>query len=427
MDRMEKIPKLRWGIGVLLGVGTLINYIDRVNLSVAGPTLEKVFHLSPQDLGILFGAFFWSYSLLQIPVGLILDRFGVTTINRWATFLWSVASAIIAFSTNFTHLLAARAMLGVAEAPSFPANGKATAYWFPRKERGLATSLFDAAAKFSNVVGVPLVAFFIVNFGWRWGFGMTAILSFLYFLAFYAIYRNPSEHPKLTEAERTYIKMGGAQPEGLSSKSEGATLGYLLTKAKVWGLTIGFAAYGYSFYLFLTWLPSYLVKTGHMTILKSAAYTTIPWLVATFTDLAIGGWLVDYLISRGGEETRVRKTILVIGMILGLAVIGAAYTTNPNVAIVWISIALGGLAFAAPVGWSLPGLVAPKGSVGTVGGIMNFVNNIMGFVAPGVTGFIVGASNSFANAFITAGVVLLIGIVFYVFVLGKIEPIPEPV
>ncbi len=423
---VKSIPRLRWGIGVLLGVGTLINYIDRVNLSVAGPTLEKVFNIGPQELGILFGAFFWTYSLLQIPVGLILDRFGVTVINRWAAFLWSVASAVIAFSTSLGHLIAARAVLGVAEAPAFPANGKATAYWFPRSERGLATSLFDAAAKFSNVIGVPLVAFFIYNFGWRWGFGMTAILSLLYFIAFYVIYRNPSEHPGLTESERSYIVSGGAQPEGLSPKGEGATLGYLLTKAKVWGLTIGFAAYGYSFYLFLTWLPGYLVHTAHMNILRSAAYTTIPWLVATITDLVIGGWLVDYLIARGGEETKVRKTILVAGMLLGLAVIPAAFTTDPNVAIIWISIALGGLAFSAPIGWSLPGLIAPKGSVGAVGGIMNFVNNMMGFVAPAVTGFIVGASNSFSNAFITAGVVLLIGIVFYLFVLGKIEPIPEP-
>lgn len=419
--------RLRWGIGVLLGVGVLINYFDRVNLSVAGPALSQQFHLSPAELGLLFGAFFWSYSLLQIPGGILLDRLGVKTMNRWSAFLWSVSSAAIAFSTNLSHLIGARTLLGIAETPVFPANAKATSYWFPRSERSLATALFDAAAKFSNVIGVPLIAFFIVRFGWRWGFGLTAILSLLYFLAFYWIYRNPSEHPWLGEAERTYIREGGAQPEGATAAgSGGAAVGYLLGKAKVWGLTLGFAAYGYAFYLFLTWLPAYLVKTAHMDILRSAEYTTIPWAVATVTDLVAGGWLVDYLIRRGGKETTVRKTVLVGGMLLGLAVFGAAFTTNPNVAIVWISIALGGLAASAPVGWSLPGLVAPKGSVGTIGGIMNFVNNIMGFVAPGVTGIIVGATNSFANAFIAAGGILLIGILCYLFLLGRIEPIPEP-
>jgi ACS family D-galactonate transporter-like MFS transporter len=122
----------------------------------------------------------------------------------------------------------------------------------------------------------------------------------------------------------------------------------------------------------------------------------------------------------------VRKWVLVGGMIFGLAVFGATLTRNPGWAIFWISIALGGLAASAPVGWSIPSLIAPKGSVGTIGGIMNFVNNLMGAVAPTVTGLIVGATASFTNAFIAAGAILLIGIFFYVVVLGKIEPIPTP-
>ena len=174
--------RLRWRIGGLLGVGVLITYFDRVNLSVAGPALSAQFHLGPAELGLLFGAFFWSYALLQIPGGLLLDRLGVKTISRWSAFLWSVSSAAIACSTSLSQLIGARALLGVAETPVFPANAKATSYWFPRRERSLATALFDAAAKFSNVIGVPLVAFFITRFGWRWGFGLTAILSFLYFL-----------------------------------------------------------------------------------------------------------------------------------------------------------------------------------------------------------------------------------------------------
>ena len=420
------VGKRRWGIGALLGVGVLINYIDRIGLSVAAPQIKDMFQLTPVELGLLFSAFAWSYSLLQIPVGMVIDRFGPTRVGRWGAFLWGVASVITAFSSGFAGIFVARILLGVAEAPAFPVSSKATGYWFPRHERGLATAIFDAAAKFSNVIGVPLVAITIVAFGWRWGFGLTAFLSFSYFIAFYFLYRDPSAHEKLSKEELRYIQQNGGAPEGKSEAGAMNMLGYLLTKTKVWGLTIGFAAYGYTFYLFLTWLPGYLVQTMHMSILKSAGYAAIPWAFATLTDLFVGGWLIDHLIQRGWDESKVRKGVLVVGMLFGLAVFGATQTTDPVWAIFWISIALGGLASAAPVGWSLPSLIAPKGGAGTIGGIMNFANNLMGAAAPIVTGFIVGATNSFANAFMVAGVILVIGIVSFVFVLGKIEPIADP-
>lgn len=420
------IPRRRWGIGALLGVGVLINYIDRIGLSVAAPQIQDVFQLTPVQLGLLFSAFAWSYSVLQIPVGMVLDRFGPTKVGRWGALLWGIASTITAFSSGFAGIFIARILLGVAEAPAFPVSSKATGYWFPRRERAMATALFDAAAKFSNVIGVPLVAVTVVAFGWRWGFGLTACLSFLYFFAFLFIYRDPSADPQLSRVEHQYIKDGGGAPEGPSEAGALGMLGYLLTKTKVWGLTIGFAAYGYSFYLFLTWLPGYLVQSMHMSILKSAGFAAIPWAVATVTDLFVGGWLIDHLIARGKDESVVRKSVLVIGMLFGLAVFGATQTTDPAWAIFWISIALGGLAAAAPVGWSLPSLIAPKGGAGTIGGIMNFANNLMGAAAPIVTGMIVGATNSFANAFFIAGIILLVGIFCFVFVLGKIEPVPEP-
>jgi sugar phosphate permease len=422
----KKVPKRRWGIGALLGIGVLINYIDRIGLSVAAPQIQEAFHLTPVDMGLLFSAFAWSYSLLQIPVGMVLDRFGPTRVGRWGALLWGVASTITAFSSGFAGIFVARILLGVAEAPAFPVSSKATGYWFPRKERGMATAIFDAAAKFSNVIGVPLVAVTVVAYGWRWGFGLTAALSFAYFFAFLLFYRDPSADTKLSKEELNYIQQGGAAQEGPAEGGAVNMLGYLLSKSKVWGLTIGFAAYGYSFYLFLTWLPGYLVQTMHMSILKSAGFAAIPWAVATLTDLFVGGWLIDHLISRGKDESVVRKSVLIIGMLFGLAVFGATQTTDPAWAIFWISIALGGLASAAPVGWSLPSLIAPKGGAGTIGGIMNFANNLMGAAAPIVTGMIVGATNSFANAFMVAGVILLVGIVSFVFVLGKIEPIPDP-
>jgi sugar phosphate permease len=421
-----RLPSLRYGIALLLGFGILVNYIDRVSLSVAGPSLQRELHVGPVQFGLLSSAFFWIYALLQIPIGIVLDRFGVVLITRVGAVLWGIAALLTAASNSFVHLFLARSFLGVAEAPAFPANAKATGYWFPRAERGLATAIFDAAAKFSNVIGVPLVAWLILSFGWRSAFVATAVLSFVYFVLYVLYYRNPSEDKRLSAAERDYIVGGGAQPEGNASVNQGAALGCLLRNRKVWGLTLGFTAYGYLFGLFITWLPSYLVASFHKNILQSAYYAAIAWGVATVTDLAVGGWLVDYLIERGFDPTRVRLSILIGGMLLGIAVVGAATTTDINVAIVWISISLGGIAASAPVAWSIPALLAPKGSVGTLGGIMNFFNNLANFAAPIATGFIFAATRSFALALVTAGVVLVVGVFCYAVLLGKIEQIPEP-
>ncbi len=409
-----------------MGTGTLVTYFDRLNLSVAAPQLRHEFGLSLGELGLLFSAFYWSYAVLQIPSGLVLDRFGVKSVGRWGSFLWSVASLIMAFTGGFGGVFIARILLGIAEAPSFPANAKAIGYWFPRHERARSTALFDAASKFSNVIGVPLVAVVVVNLGWRWGFGATALLSFIYFLVFCAIYRDPSEDRKLSAVERQYLVDGGATAEGPSPGGSARTLGYLLHQRKVWGLTIGFACYGYSFYFMLTWLPGYLVETMHQSILTSAGYTAIPWLCATVTDLAIGGWLVDRLIRLGHNESRVRKSVLVGGMLTGLAILGATRTVDPHWAIFWISISLSGLAAAAPVGWSIPALIAPRGATASVGSIMNFANNAMGIASPIIAGAIVGITHSFALAFLVAGAILLLGIASYVYLLGDIGQIPEP-
>lgn len=420
------MQKRRWGIAVLMGVGIIINYFDRTNMSVATKPLMGAFHLSDGQMGILLSSFGWSYALLQIPIGALLDKVGVKWLMRVGTILWTIATFMTAIVSGMGLIIISRILLGVAEAPAFPGASKATGYWFPRQERGLATSAFDAAAKLSNVLGVPLVAWAVMEWSWRGGFVVTGILSLIYALTYWIWYRDPKEDKKLSKEEYAYIVDGGAQETGEAPGGIMKNLGYLLGSRKVWGLTIGFAAYGYSFYLFLTWLPGYLENQMHMSILKSGWYTVIPWIVATLADLIIGGWLVDHLIKKGHNPTKVRKSLLVIGMIMGLAVAGAAFTNNPNVAIVYISIALGGLAFSAPIGWSIPALIAPKGTVGTVGSIMNFVNNVMGILAPIVTGFIAGSTGTFGLGFLVAAVVLLIGIFSYLFLLKDLEQIKSP-
>jgi MFS family permease len=188
---------------------------------------------------------------------------------------------------------------------------------------------------------------------------------------------------------------------------------------------LGFFAYNYCFYLLLYWMPSYF-SSLHLTPLRSVLYTSIPWLVGTTTDLSVGGWLVDILIQRGYRDTVVRQTVLIGGTCLGLALAGAMSTRNAVLALIWISIALGGLSAASAVGWSVPSLIAPRNSVGKVGGILNFGNQVAGIVAPIATGYLAGPNNSFGLAFLVAAGILVLGICAYVFLLGEIEQVPEP-
>ena len=425
MDGTRAIPRRRWGIALLLGVSVLINYFDRLNLSVAGPQLRTEFHLNALSLGFLFSAFNWSYAILQIPSGIILDRFGATRIGRIGIFLWGVASAITAMAGGYAGIFVARLLLGAAEAPSFPLNSKAIGHWFPRSERSTATSMFDGMAKFSQVVGVPLVAVALVTFGWRGAFWMTSILSFLFLFVFWARYREPSADTKLSAVEYEHMRAGGAAPEGRHEGSTLAMLGYVLTRRKVWGLTLGFACYGYSNSLFANWLPTYFVQTMNAGILKSASFTIVPWLFATVAQFLIGGLLIDWLIRRGGDETRVRKTTIIACFLVGLTIIGAAFTRELFWALFWITVSVSALTTASTIGWSFPSLVAPRGGSGTVGSIMNTANSLMGTISPIVTGYIVSVTGSFSYAFIVAACVLLAGIAFYGLLMGPIEPVPD--
>jgi MFS family permease len=415
----------RWRIAVLLGIGVIINFFDRVNLSVAITPLRDEFGLSTIAIGYLLSTYSWTYVILQLPSGPVLDRYGVKPVIRAGAFLWSVASFATGLARGFVGIVSARLLLGVAEAPTFPGNAKAIGTWFPRSERGVATAIFDSSAKFASAIGIPLVAIVVHYWGWRMSFVVTGVLSLGYLALFWVMYRDPTDDPKLSVAEREHIAAGGLE-EAATAPGQAASLCFLLRRKKVWGLALGMAAYNYNFYLFLTWLPGYLNTALHLDVLRSGFYTAIPWLAATVSDLVVGGWLVDHLIRKGRDATRVRQAILIGGLVLGLAVAGATRTTNPRVAILWISIALCGLAASAPVGWSIPGLIAPRGSVARVAGIMNFVANLPAILAPVITGYLVGNSHSFRRPFLVAAGVLLGGILSYLLLLGSIETIPEP-
>jgi MFS family permease len=226
----------------------------------------------------------------------------------------------------------------------------------------------------------------------------------VYFVVFYSSYREPPEYP-----------------HGQALRYGGERLLFLMRRRKVIGLVTGFFGYNYCFNFLVLWLPTYFASLK-LDAMHSILYSTIPWVFATATDLLIGGLWVDHLIRRGYEETKVRSGVLIGGTVVGLAIAGAMFTTNSAVAVTWISISLGGLCAAAPVGWSIPSLIAPRSSVGKVGGILNTGNQISGIVAPIVTGYVVGITHSFLYAFGVAALMLVAGIVAYVFLLGRIEP-----
>jgi ACS family D-galactonate transporter-like MFS transporter len=419
------IPRRRWRIAWLLGLGVLVNYFDRVNLSVSHAALYTTFGISTVAFGYLSGAYNWTYALCQLPIGVLLDKFGIKRVGRISTFLWSIASFGAAVTPSIGGFFAARFLLGVGEAPTFPANAKAIGNWFPSRERSFATAIFDSAAKFSSAIGVPLIGMLLLKIGWRWSFAVTGLISLLYLALFWRIYRDPQDDPELTVLERDYI---ATDDRIFAANDTGqASLGYLLRQRKVIGMALGFGSYNYIFYLLLTWLPTYLSTALHIDLLHSFLYTGLPWLVATAGDLVVGGWLVDALIARGWNANSVRKSALIAGTACGLGILGAANTHSAITALIWISISIGGLSAAAPVGWSVPSLIAPRSSVGKVGGIINFSNQLSGIAAPIITGYLVAARQSFAWAFGVSAAYLLIGIGGYIFLLGRIEPMPpEP-
>ena len=421
--RHATLPRRRWRIAWLLGIGVLVNFFDRVNLSVSHDSLIAAFGISDVVFGYLSSAYNWTYALCQLPIGVVLDKLGVRRVGRIGTFIWSAASFAASVAPSLSAFFGARLLLGVGESPTFPANAKAIGLWFPARERSLATSLNDAAAKLASAIGVPVIGIVLIHSGWRWSFAFTGAISFAYFLLFWRVYRDPAEDPELTESERLCIEgRDGSLAAPAHVEERSSSLGHLLSQRKVIGLALGFGAYNYVFFLLLYWLPAYLSSALHIDLLHSFIYTSVPWFLATATDVAIGGWLVDFLVRQGRSQSAVRRVVLIGGTAFGLGILGAAHAHSASQALIWITVSLSGLAAAAPVAWSLPSFVAHRPDVGKVGGIINFSGQVSGIAASILTGYLVSARHSYALAFAVAAAYLAVGIAGYLFLLGRIEP-----
>lgn len=413
---MAKTSTRRSWIAIVLGVGVLVNYFDRVNLSIAHDALAGTFGISDVVFGYLLSSYNWTYAAMQLPSGSLLDRFGVRRVMLVAILLWGLASGLASVAPTIAILFAARFLLGVGEAPTFPANAKAIGLWFTASERGVPTATFDAAAKLSIGIGTPILGLILLRYGLRANFATTAVLSLAYAALFAATYRDPRPEETLPD-DRTVQEIAENPERHVSFPA-------LLRERKVWGAALGSGAYNYCFYLLLAWLPVYLQRGLKMTAHNAVLWSAVPWLFAAASGFGIGGLLVDGLLRRGANADMVRRSVLIGGTACGAFVLAPVFLHEPRIVLVCLTIALSGLAAASPVVWTLPSLLAPAGGTGRVGSIINMSNQVAGISAPIITGYISHWTHSFAGAFLAAGVILLIGIGCYALLLGRIERVP---
>ncbi|MEG9435321.1 MFS transporter [Edaphobacter sp. HDX4] len=405
------LERKRGTIAIILGIGILVNYFDRVNLSIAHDALQQTFGISDIMFGYLLGAYSWTYALMQLPSGSLLDRFGVRRVMLVSIALWAIASGMAAVAPTIGFLFAARFLLGIGEAPAFPACAKAIGLWFPPKERGVPTAVFDAAAKLAIGLGTPVLGLILLYFGMRANFAVTTLLSALYAILFAHFYRDPV-------APQTAIPATGSEP---MAASLGITA--LLRERKVIAAAIGSGAYNYCFYLLLTWMPFYLQKGLKMTGRQSVLWSSVPWVAAAVVGFGVGGMLTDALVRRGYDSSKVRKSILIVGTGMGIFVLAPAFFQQAHLVLLCLTLSLSGLSAASPVLWTLPSLLVPPGSTGRVGAIMNQSNQIAAIIAPIATGYLTTWTHSFKAAFLVAGIIIVIGVSSYIFLMGRIEPI----
>jgi MFS family permease len=423
---------VRWQIAALLAGSVFVNYYDRNVVALATKPIEDAFHLSLGTMGIVLSAFGWSYLVVQIPVGALLDRVGVKWLNRIGILVWAIASILPALAGGLGLILIARLLLGVAESPVYPGAAKATSRWFPRHERGKPTSMFDAAMRISTVTGAPLLALIMSAWGWRAGFYFLGVLSGVFAVIWWAFYRDPGEHPTVSAEELSYIE-SDQDTARARDVNYARAVGYLLRQRKIWAMTIGFSCYAYSGYLLANWLPGYLEDSMGMSVLKAGMYTVIPNAAGAVAEIVLAGYLLDRAVRRASapEPARparadARKIVICAGFVISMTLGLTALTRSADTAIIYISIGNAGLAMVAAVGWSMPGLLAPPEMVGAAGGIMNTLNAATGIAATTVTGFVAQLTGSFAIPFLVAAGVSIAGIFMYTLVIGRIEQIARP-
>jgi MFS transporter, ACS family, D-galactonate transporter len=409
--------KMRWVVIFLAFLAIAINYIDRANLAVAAPQIEKALGIGPAEMGFILSGFFWTYALMQMPFGWFVDRVGARIALPLAVGWWSVFTALTAVTTSVAGMFGCRLMLGIGEAGAYPSCAKLVSQWFKPEQRAFATSIFDSGSRVGSALSIPVVALIIGTFGWEASFVITGVLGAVWILGWFAIYRNKSKGDLTGDADVAPIPVAPKNKVSWASLFKYRTL---------WGMMLGFFCLNFVIYFFITWFPSYLVQAHGFSLKSLGTLGTIPALMS-IPGGWLGGWVSDALYRRGWSLTAARKTCMVGGMLLSSVITLCAFVTNIYLMLLFFGIAYGSLAFAAASIWSLPSDVAPTPDhVASIGGIQNFASNLAGIVITTFTGVMLAITKgSFVIPLCVAGGFCFLGAFSYLVIVGKIEPLNQ--
>jgi sugar phosphate permease len=410
----EKIVELQVGslwsgkrfyIAMLLFLNLFINFMHRINLSVAAPAIARDFRWDAGKMGLLFSSYQWTYCLFLLVWGPMSDRIGTRWINGLSVTLWSIAGMLTGVAATFGSMVATRLALGAGEAASFPTSGKVVRQWFPASERGLATAIFNAGTFAGPAFSAPLVAWLLLKEGWRMSFMITGSLGFVWVLLWLVFFRSPSECSWLPDEERDYIAAQTDSQTKTSSPPKGALL-RLMGRRTMWGLFLTQGCCAYTMLLFLFWLPSYLVQSRHMSLVKASWFTALPYVAAVVLGLLVGR-LSDSVLSREAIRQGKRRTLLMIFILLSGVVLLTNMVDNEFLLLFLISISLACISSALSLNIALTNdLVWNPAMVGTAIGFLILGGNIFGSLVPIATGYIVKWTGSFDLAFYLAGLLL---------------------
>ncbi len=391
---------VRWRIFALMLALVSVNYIDRASLSVAMPLISREFAIDPALQGLLLSSFFWTYALMQVPGGLLADRYGPRGVITASTVFWGLFQAAAALSTSGTALLATRLGLGAAEAPIYPAGGKLNALWMTPHERGRGAALLDGGAPLGAALGSLVIAFLIGTFGsWRIAFAVAGIGTVLCGAAAWSVIRNtPREHPHINEAEARFIAEAHAAEDragsDLAGNNDAAPWTAYFRHRSTWCMCLGWLFFNEVFYGLLTWMPTYLYRVHGFDIraLGGASFTIF---FLGFVGELFGGALGDAWLAHGGAPNLVFRTLFgVAAAVTTASIFSVAFVSTPFAVVTLLSATLFFLRWCGMY-WAIPSILGGRARAGVLGGCMNLGGNIAGITAPVVVGLIVQATGSY--------------------------------
>ncbi|WP_414709036.1 MFS transporter [Ramlibacter sp.] len=376
-----------------------INYIDRASLSVAMPLIAKEFDIGPAVQGLLLSSFFWTYAFMQIPGGMLADRFGPRVVIAGSTLGWGFFQTIAAACTGWVGLFATRLGLGAAEAPIYPAGGKLNGIWMTQNERGRGATLLDGGAPLGAALGALIIAGLIAEFeSWRTSFVVAGVGTMVAgFFAWWYIRNHPRQHPAVNEAEAAYIEAAHAADEANEpANASGRVLDFFRYRS-VWGMFFGWMCFNALFYGLLTWMPTYLSKVHGLDI-KQMGGAVFLMFFSGFVGEMVGGWIADKWKAAGASQARVLRTLFgVAAVIATIAIYSVSRFKDPVTVVVLLSVTLFFLRWCG-LFWAIPSIIGTRKRVGFLGGTMNLGGNCAGIGVPILVGVIVQATGSYDMA-----------------------------